>query len=473
MTKKETKYDLSIIGGGPGGYSAAIRASQLGLSVCLYEPNRLGGTCLNTGCIPTKALYRSAEVYKDAKSSEEFGIICPSVNIDFEKVQGRKKSVVEKLVSGVEQLIEGNKIDLIPEYVTVSKAKENASNVIIATGSSPAKPPIPGVDLPGVIDSEEILSLPNIPKSLVIIGGGVMGIEFANIFGVFGAEVTIMEVLPEILPPVDKEIKKRLIPMMKANNIKVYTSTEVKKIEGSDTDSDGEQLIITAESKKGEINISSEKVLVVTGRKPNLESLNLDEAGIDYSKFGITVDQKLMTTKSDVYAIGDVTGGVMLAHVATEEGIFAVDRIAESLGKKDGGKLIYRTGEEAKINDKVVPGCIFSFPEIAYVGLTEEEAKEKNIEYKVGKFMFGANGKAMALGETKGMVKVISNDKNVIIGVHILGPHGSDLIHEGVVAVQNELTVDDFADTIHAHPTLSEALEEAVFDLDGRAIHKL
>lgn len=472
---EQKKYDLAVIGGGPGGYTAAIRAVQLGMSVCLYEPGKLGGTCLNTGCIPTKALYRSAEIYKEAKVGLDFGVVCSDVSVDFDKVQERKASVVDKLVAGVEQLIQGNKIDLIPEAATVAQAKEKADYVIIATGSKPAVPNIEGLELPGVLSSEDILNLKKIPKSVIVVGGGVIGIEFANIFGAFGTDVTVLEFLPQILPPVDKEIKKRLVPMMKENNIKVHTSTEVNSIEVNNGDGasyEGE-LLVKADSKKGELNLIAEKVLVVTGRVPNLSSLDLDGMGIEYTKSGITIDQKLMTNIQNVYAIGDVTGGTMLAHVATEEGIFAVNRISESIGKETETSLAYRTGESAKINDKVVPGCIFSFPEIAYVGLTEEEAKEKGIDYKVGKFMFGANGKALALGEDKGLVKVIADDKNVIIGVHILGPHASDLIHEGVLSVQNGLTIYDFEDTIHAHPTLSETFQEAVFDVSGRAVHKI
>ena len=456
--------DIVIIGGGPGGYVAAIRAAQLGASVCVIEKEKVGGTCLNKGCIPTKTLYRNAEILENLKSIERFGIDVDHYEINPLQMQKRKQEVVDQLVGGIIKLLKANKVELI--YGTaVLKDKNsicvtseqgvnleiNTKNIIIATGSRPSIPPIPGTELKGIFTSEEMLNFKTIPKSLAIVGGGVIGMEFASIFNSLGSKVTVLEFLPNILAQVDKDLTKRLTPSLKNKGINIHTSTKVTKIEKM-----GEDFMIFAEGKKGEIKIRAENVLIAVGRTPNTEALNLEEVGITFDKKGIHVDKDMKTNINGIYAIGDVNGKLMLAHEASYQGVSVVEKILN-------------------INDSVsagiVPNCIFIFPEIASVGLTEEEAKQKEISYKTSKFMFGANGKALALGEPEGMVKVLCNEKEEIIGVHIMGPHASDLIHEAALAITNSMKIEEIKKTIHAHPTLSEAFFEAVMGLKGEAIH--
>jgi dihydrolipoamide dehydrogenase len=459
-------YDIVIIGGGPGGYVAAIRGAQLGAKVCLVEKARLGGTCLNLGCIPTKALYRNAEIINTLKHSSEFGISVEGFNVDVDVIHKRKQGIIDTLVGGIAQLIASNKIDVI--HGTASLLDKNrvsvknndgetsevsGKNIIIATGSRPSVPPIEGSDSEGIYTSDDILSFDKVPESMVVIGGGVIGMEFASIFNAMGSKVTVMEFLPSILSMVDSDLVKRLMPSLKKKGIEVNTAASVTRIERTD-----KGFIVSAQGKKGEIKAEAEKVLIAVGRKPLTEGLNLDSLGILHDKKGIKVDENYETNIKGVYAIGDVNGRLMLAHEASRQGEMAVEKIM---------------GIASEHSD-AIPGCIFIFPEIAYVGLTEDEAKAKELDYKTSKFMFGANGKALTLGEAEGMVKVISetrNDENIIIGVHIMGPHASDLIHEGALAVSNELDMESIASTVHAHPTLSEAFHEAAGGILGKAIH--
>lgn len=455
--------DVIVIGGGPGGYVAAIRAAQLGKKVALIEKDKFGGTCLNRGCIPTKALYKEAEILNTLKCIDEYGINIDSYKIDVEKIQTRKQGIVDQLVSGIEQLLKANSIEVIKGSVSFkdkntmmvsledgSTKEITASNIIVAAGSKPAVPPIPGADMAGIYTSEDILNFESIPESLTIIGGGVIGMEFAGIFNSMGTKVTVVEFLPNILGNVDSDIVKRFQVSVKKRGISVNTSCKVTKIEKTD---DGFK--VYAEGKKGEIQIDSEKVLISTGRIPSIEGLNLENAGIEYDRKGIKTDENYETNIKGIYAIGDVNGKIMLAHAASYQGIKAAEAI---------------NGIHKRAANPVVPGCIFVFPEIATAGITEDEAKTKGMEYKTSKFMFGANGKALTLGEPEGFVKVISSS-DTIIGVHIMGPHASDLIHEGVLAITNKLDVDAVINTIHAHPTLSESFSEAVAGLKGEAIH--
>jgi len=459
-------YDIVIIGGGPGGYVAAIRGAQLGAKVCLIEKEKLGWTCLNAGCIPTKALYKNAEIINTLKHIDEFGIGVSGFNIDVEKIQSRKQGVIDQLVGGIGQLVKSNNIDLVNGLATL-KDKNTISvmfsddttreitgkNIIIATGSAPSIPPIPGADSEGLYTSNEILNFDKLPESLVVIGGGVIGMEFACIFNAMGSKVTVMEFLPSILATVDSDLTKRLTPSLKKRGIDLNVSTGVTKIEKS-----ASGYTVFAEGKKGEIQVEAEKVLIAIGRKPLTDGLNLESLGIEYDRKGIKVDEKFETSIKGVYAIGDVNGKIMLAHAASHQGEVVVEEIM---------------GVHSK-HSEVIPGCIFIFPEISSVGITEDEAKLKGIEYKTSKFMFGANGKALTLGESEGMVKVISqvvDGKNIIVGVHIMGPHASDLIHEGVLAVSNEMDIESIVSTVHAHPTLSEAFHEATSGILGRAIH--
>lgn len=457
--------DIVIIGGGPGGYSAAIRAAQFGADVLLIEAESLGGTCLNKGCIPTKALYKNAQMINEINNAAEFGIKIDGFTIDMDEVMKRKQKIVDTLKDGVLKLIQANSIETINGKASLasskmikvidSKGKESmikSKNIIIATGSSCSKPLINGIDLPEVMTSDEILLCQRVPKSLTIIGGGAIGIEFASVFNAFGSKVTVVEFLPKVLENMDSEISKKLALSLKKKGIGVETEARVIEIIKTK-----DSLSIVTNGKKGETLISSEAVLIATGRAPNVDELNLESLGIAYDKKGVKVDENLQTNIPGIYAIGDVIGGQMLAHVASEEGIMAVDNIM---------------GLKKQINYYAIPSCVFTFPEIAAVGLSEEEAKNKGIEYCSSKFLFGGNGKALSIGEGEGFIKVLASaqDKN-IIGVHIMGPHASDLISEAVLAVKNKMTVSDISSVVHAHPTLSEAFKEAVMGIENRAIH--
>lgn len=458
--------DLLIIGGGPGGYEAAIRGAQLGAKVTLIEEDKLGGTCLNRGCIPTKALYKNAEVINSLKNLDEFGVKLSDYNLDMKKVQSRKNEVVNKLVSGIDQLLKGNGVEVIKgrasfkgnkiiEVATEKGTEElSAENIIIATGSSTSAVPVPGIDLPGVVTSDEILNFNEVPKSLAILGGGVVGIEFAGIFASLGTQVTIIEFLPKILYRLDDELSKKLSVYLKKQGIKIITSSALKEVQPSD---EGLKLIVG--NDKGATELVCDYMLSAAGRKPNVEGMNLELSNIEYDKKGIKVDSNYKTSSEGVYAIGDVIGGVMLAHVASEEGKVCVENIY---------------GHNSKLNYDAIPSCAFTFPEAASVGMTEDEAKENNVEYIVGKSMFGANGKALSMGEGEGFVKVLAEkESHRIIGVHIMGPHASDIVHDGSLAIQNELTVESIKESVFAHPTLSEVFYEAICGCIGEAIHSI
>jgi len=462
MSKK-----LVFIGGGPGGYIAAIRAAQLGAEVTVIEKAELGGTCLNWGCIPTKALYHNAEILHTMKHSEDFGISVAGYSFDLAKINLRKNHIINKLKMGIASILESYGVEVIvgsgslidPHTVEVVYADHtskqiSADYIIIATGSSPTIPPIPGIDHPNVMTSKDALEFSEIPDHLVIIGGGVIGMEFANIYNAFGSNVTVIEAMPYILSNVDKAVAKRYQSIAKKMGIEIQVATMAKRVAEKDQGCE-----VTVEGKKGEQQIYADKVLVSVGRRPNVSHLNLGNAGIEFDRHGIKVNTYFATNIDHVYAIGDVNGINMLAHAASHQGIIAVEHI---LGNSDDA------------TDMIVPACIFVSPEIAIAGLSEEQVKEQGIDYKVSRFMFGANGKAMTLGDEEGFVKVIADKQtNRLIGVHILGPHASDLIHEAVLAIQNKLDISHLKHTVHAHPTLSEAFYEAVLGLDGEALHQV
>lgn len=456
--------DLIVIGGGPGGYVAAVRAAQLGMDVVLVEKQRLGGTCLNRGCIPTKAFYRNAQMIHDMARAEEFGIGLQGITLDIGKMLQRKQQVVDRLVGGIQQLMKAHRVEVVQgagrlvdkNEVEVREEGGNhfrikGKKILIASGSVPAKPPIPGSHLPGVVTSDEILEFSHIPEKLVIIGGGVIGIEFAGIFNALGSRVTVLEFMPQILPNLDGDLAKRLALSLKKRGIGIETEARVTEIFQSD-----EGLTVTAEGKKGKLQFPANQVLVSTGRTAQVEGLNLDAAGIQYHQKGILVDETFQTSLPDVYAVGDVIGGPMLAHIASEEGKAAVENMR---------------GLKGHVSYSAVPQCVFTFPEVASVGISEEEAKKRGMEYRASKFMFGANGKALTLGEEEGFIKVLADGTGKIVGTHIMGPHASDLIHEAVLAMEKGLTVSDIGNTIHAHPTLSEAFAEAVLGIENRAVH--
>lgn len=454
--------DIIVIGGGPGGYVAAIRAAQLGAKVSIIEKRDLGGTCLSRGCIPTKVLCKNAEILHTLNHIEDFGIKVSDYSIDVEKIQQRKNEVIDKLVGGVFNLLQSNGVDILRGEAVIEdkntvkvKLQEGGEkeittkNIIIATGSEISMPPISGINLPGVIGTDELLEFKEIPKRLVVIGSGVIGIEFANIFKSLGSEVTIFS--SRLLKRIDSEISKRFTSYIKKQGVKVHNcrASGIFKTENG--------LLVKGQSPKGEIETEADVVLVASGRVPCFGGIDLERLGIEYDEKGIKVDEYYETKVKGIYAIGDVIGGMMLAHAASNEGVKAAERIMGVLQTPDNA---------------VVPDCIFANPEIAYVGLTEQQAKEKEIDYEVSKFMFGANGKALALGEPDGFVKVIATKEDKgIIGVHIMGPHASDLIHEGALAISKKLNANDIANTVHAHPTLSETFYEAVLGLNGEAIH--
>ncbi len=461
MTKK-----IAIIGAGPGGYVAAIRAAQLGADVTLIENVRVGGTCLNRGCIPTKTYFTNAKILSDMRRASEFGIEVDGFRLNGKALLKRKEEVVENIVGGVEKLISSYKnIELIEGKasfenantlkVSLKNGEEKtvaADYIIIATGSSAQMTETKGVDLEGVITSDELLELDEIPETLIVVGGGVIGLEFASIYKELGSNVILLA--SRILKDGDKEIAKRLTPTLKKQGIEVYVDIRAKEII---KENDKLKVIAKYKEKDEEITVEGNYVLIASGRAPNVEGLGLDKVGIEYSPKGIKVDENFETTVPHVYAIGDVNSrGIQLAHVASAQGEYVVEKIL---------------GENPDINLDVYPSCVFTMTEVAQVGFTEEKLKEMGKEYKVSKFMFSANGKAVTLGEAEGIVKIIASPDDTILGVHILGPHANDLIHEGALAIANKLDAKAITRTIHAHPTLSEAFSEATLGLDEKAIH--
>lgn len=452
----ETK--IIVIGGGPGGYPAAIKAAQMGAKVTLVENKVLGGTCLNKGCIPTKALLQSANLYRETKHFARYGIKAENVHLDFPQVMKRKAEVVSTLVKGLEGIVKGNGINLVKGTGTLADAKTvrvvetnehlKADKVIIATGSVPMKIPIPGIDLPGVITSDEALFLEKLPKTMLVIGGGVIGIEFAQIFNRMGVKITVVEMLAQILPYEDTEMATKLEGMLKQEGIEIYTNTTVKTIAEK-----GNKKLVTFGDKELLVDL----VLVAVGRKPYTEGLGAEKLGIKIEKGAIVVNDYLETAVPDIYAVGDAIGNIMLAHVATAEGEHAAYNAL---------------GHAKKMSYKAVPRALYTSPELGSVGLTEKQAKEKYGDIKVGRFPLYGNGKALILDETGGMVKFIAEPKyGEVLGVHFLGPHGTEIIAEATLGMQLEATVEEFAHTIHAHPTVSESVMEAALDVEGIAIH--
>jgi dihydrolipoamide dehydrogenase len=464
MEKK--KYKIAIIGSGPGGYVAALRAGQLGAETVLIEKEALGGTCLNWGCIPTKAFVRSAEVFADIQNAEDFGIKVEKAELDFPAVVKRKDKIVKRLVRGIDHLLEKNNVDRIEGKASFIDQKHlnvesetgiveiEAENIIIASGSQVANLPIPGAELEGILDSRDALDLDHLPESMVIVGGGVIGMEFAFIFNNFGVEVTVIEFLDQLVSGVDADIASELNRAARRRRISVKTSAEVKEIKKTE----GSYQVIYQEKDK-EKTVSAAKVLMAVGRKPYTKGLKLDNAGIEVSekRKAVLVNEKMETNVAGVYAVGDVTDKILLAHVASHQGVIAVENIM---------------GRDRKMNYRAVPGAIFSSPEIGTVGLSEAEAKAEGIDYAVGTFPFAASGKVMAMGEREGKVKIITEkESDKIIGAALIGIEASDLIAELTLAVNLGLTAADLRETIHAHPTTAEVIHEAALDLADGAIH--
>lgn len=457
--------DVLIIGGGPGGYVAAIRAAQLGGKVILVERDTVGGTCLNRGCIPTKALLHSTEYLNVPKEAAKAGIEIKYHSINLTKLAENKNNVVRQLVRGVEYLLKENRIEVIKgegrfisaNIVEIASpqgyVRKKAKSVIIATGSKTAALPVPGSHLVQVVNSDQALNPQKIPSSIVIIGGGAVGLEFAFIYRNLGAEVAVVEMMPRLLPQMDTEIVEILEKILTKRSIKVFTAAKMERIEES---SKG-KVNLALSSPRGSFNLAAEQVMTAVGRVPETSGLNLEEVGIKTGNSKITVNKYMETTVKGVYAIGDAVGGILLAHVASAEGIVAAEN---ALGMK------------SEMDYKVVPSCIYTAPEMAGVGLTEQTARERGYRIKIGKFPFTALGKAVAIGSSDGQVKIIAEERTgEILGVHIIGERATDLIAEAALAMRLEATVEELTATIHAHPTMAEAISEAAHAAGNRAIH--
>lgn len=455
---------IIVIGAGPGGYVAAIRAAQMGADVTVVETDEVGGTCLNRGCIPTKALLASTEALSKIKKAADYGLeISGEVTAKLDKIMARKDKVVAtqvkgirglfkswgvKLLEGRGRLIPGKKVELTLKNGEIQELEADA--IIVATGSRPAQIPIFPFDGEKIISSDEALSLQSVPKSLLIVGAGVIGCEFAFIYKELGTDVTMVEMMPRAVFTEDPEISEILERELKKKKIKLLKNIKTEKVEVTENG-------VKAFLSDGK-TIEGEKMLVSIGRAVNSENLGLAEVGVKPGGRGeIPVDDRMKTNMDDIYAIGDVTGNIMLAHVASKQGLVAIDNIM---------------GHDAKMTYDVVPAAIFTHPEIGSVGLREHQCKEKGINVKIGRFQFRALGKAHAMGEIAGMIKVIAEaatDK--ILGVHIIGPHASDLVHEAALAMKMGVTAKQIAETIHAHPTLAEGVMEACEDVHGMAVH--
>jgi len=456
-----SKYDIIVLGSGPGGYVAAIRASQLGFKTAIVEKESLGGICLNWGCIPTKALLKSAQVFEYLKHAEDYGLSVQGAEKDFDAVVKRSRSVAEGMSKGVQFLMKKNKIDVINGYGKLKPGKKidvdgkeySADHIIIATGARSRELPSLPQDGNKVIGYREAMSLKKQPKKMIVVGSGAIGVEFAYFYNSMGTEVTIVEYMPNIVPVEDQDVSKQLERSFKKNGIKIMTSAEVTKV-----DTSGEGVKATVKTKKGEEILEADVVLSAVGIKTNIENIGLEDVGIVVDRDKILVNDYYQTNIPGYYAIGDVTPGQALAHVASAEGILCVEKIAgmhvEAL---DYGNI---------------PGCTYCSPEIASVGLTEKQAKEKGYDIKVGKFPFSASGKAKASGASDGFVKVIFDAKyGEWLGCHMIGAGVTDMIAEAVLGRKLETTGHEVLKAVHPHPTMSEAVMEAVADAYDEVIH--
>lgn len=437
-----TKYDLIIIGAGPGGYETAVEAAKRGLQVLVIESDKIGGTCLNRGCIPTKCLCRNADAIREIRKSATFGINADNISFDITKAIERKDNVVEQLRNGIDTLlnnpcikkIEGKAIFTNPHSVKVGNDEFTAPYIIIATGSITKYLPIEGAHSEHVITSTELLNTNTIPKRLCIIGGGVIGIEFASIFNTFGSQVTVVEYCKEILPNFDSDIAKRLRLSLKSQGITIINNAEVKSIDGNRVKYEQKETIQTTEA---------DVIMMAVGRTANTASLNLSDIGITYDRHGINTDKNFKTNIDGIFAIGDINGKCQLAHAATFQGKHVINIIT---GKKDN------------IRFDIMPAAVFSYPEAATVGVTSDYCKANSITTKTYKNFYRANGKALAMDETEGLIKITCDEDDNIIGAQILGAHASDLIHEITVLMNNNAHMEDLSAIIHAHPTLSEII---------------
>lgn len=468
MGQDSQPFDLAVVGAGPGGYVASIRAAQLGMRVALVERDRLGGVCLNWGCIPTKALLQSSQVLSLMRRAGEFGIHTDNLRADFGIAVKRSREKAERLSKGIEFLMRKNKVTLFSGEARLTSAKElevtdgdgkmsgaiRAERILLATGSRPRLLPDVTVDGKVVLTSTEAMLLNRVPASMIIIGGGAIGVEFADIYRAYGTAVTIVELLPTILPYEDEEITALLHRALTRKGIKILTNTSVERV--------------TAEAGQAKVRVSSngesqellgETVLVAVGRTPNSDVGGLKELGVAIKKGFVEVNEQMESSVAGIYAIGDLAGAPLLAHKASHDGIAAVEKMA-------------KLDDAASVDPRRIPSCTYCYPQVASIGLTEAKAKAEGYTIRVGRFPFSASGMAMTLGETEGMVKVIADATHgEILGVHIIGTHATELIAEAGLAIAMEATPEEIAGSIHAHPTLSEAMGEAALAALGRAIH--
>jgi dihydrolipoyl dehydrogenase len=448
-------FDLVVVGGGVGGYPAAINGARLGAKVAIVEQGAWGGTCLNLGCIPTKALIHGVEVLKTVREAATFGVKVPDgVELDWGALQERKQKIVGGLTNGVQTLLKANGIEMVTGRgrlveagrVAVDGRDLSARAVVLAPGSAPARPPFPGAELG--LTSDDVLAIDHVPASLVVIGGGVVGMEFASLFNLLGTQVTVVEMLDQLVTPVDPTIASRFQQLLQRRGIKFHLSTTVEAVEGSDG---------AFRVRFGGETVEAETVLVATGRRPTTSDMGLEEAGVKLERGAIAVDDNLQTSVAGVYGVGDATMISMLAHTATYQGELAA---VNALGEK-----------RLTADYSAIPSCIYTDPEIAFVGLSEAAAKAAGDQVRTGTFPFTALGRAQILGDTTGQVKLVADKDGYLLGATIMGPRATDLIAELTLALNQGLTAAEVAHTVHAHPTLPEAVMEAALDVDGNAIH--
>lgn len=458
------RFDVIVIGAGPGGYVAAIKAAREGLLTAIVEERRVGGTCMNRGCIPAKAMIHASSLYREVKNSERFGVLTSEVRIDYGRILEYKEETTDRLCQGVEQLLKANGVTVFDGKGSLEKNRKvkvvrgesvqilEAENVILAAGSKPLRLPIPGFDLPGVLTSDELFQLKEMPESLIIIGGGVISVEFASVYAALGCKVTIVEALPRILPNMDKEISQNLKMILKKRGIAIHTAATVQRVE-----TDGEFFACVFTEKEKEIRTSAQYVLCAVGRCPNTDGLFGEGVRPEMERGRIVTDANFQTSVEGVYAIGDLIKGTQLAHAASAQGSYVAERIA---------------GRRPSIELQTVPGCVYTDPEIASAGLTEDEAKRRSLDVKVGKFIMSANGKSLITKEERGFIKVVvESETEVIVGVQMMCARATDMIGEFITAIANQMTAGQLLKAMRPHPTYNEGIAEALEDAVGQAIH--
>lgn len=457
------KYDVAVVGGGPGGYVAAIRASQLGLKAVVVEKEEAGGLCLNWGCIPSKALLRNAEVLNLVKQANDFGISYDNLTFDYGKAVDRSRQVVRRIVGGLKSLLKKNNVEVIPGEATLTSPNTlqvqgsgdtlQADNIIIATGGvNKELPPLP-VDGQKVISTREALELTDLPSRMAIVGGGAAGVEFAYLWATYGVQVTVIELLPHLVPNEDEEISQVLEKAFEKQGIQVMVGSRVEEADWANGVG-----TLTVSNSKGQSNVECDVVLVAVGMNGNVNGLGTDSLGVELSNGFVAINEAMQTSVPGIYAVGDVTGHSLLAHTAFAQGTIA----AETIAGRPTGRLTYEK----------IPRATYCQPQVASVGLTEAQAREAGYDVKIGRFPFLASGKAMALGEREGMVKIVADaEYGELLGAHMVGPDVTELLGEVAVAQSLDATVEDLGAAVHPHPTLSEALKEAALAAKGEAIH--